>query len=75
MIIHSVKASNVLKYASLQLEDIPERGLIAITGPNESGKSSIGETVCFALFGRTFSLDFDELTKIIRWDETHCSVQ
>jgi DNA repair protein SbcC/Rad50 len=75
MIIHSVKASNVLKYASLQLDDIPERGLIAITGPNESGKSSIGETVCFALFGRTFSLDFDELTKIIRWDETHCSAQ
>jgi len=75
MIIHSIKANNVLKYASLQLDDIPERGLIAITGPNESGKSSIGETVCFALFGRTFSLDFDELTKIIRWDETHCSAQ
>lgn len=75
MIINSVKASNVLKYASLNLQNIPERGLIAITGPNESGKSSIGETVCFALFGRTFSLDFDELTKIIRWDETHCSVE
>jgi DNA repair protein SbcC/Rad50 len=74
MIINSVKASNVLKYASLDLQDLPERGLIAITGPNESGKSTIGETVCFALFGRTFSLDFDELTKIIRWDETHCSV-
>lgn len=75
MIINSIKASNVLKYASLQLDNLPERGLIAITGPNESGKSSIGETVCFALFGRTFSLDFDELTKIIRWDETHCSAE
>jgi exonuclease SbcC len=75
MIINSVKASNLLKYATLDLQDLPERGLIAITGPNESGKSSIGETVCFALFGRTFSLDFDELTKIIRWDETHCSVE
>jgi DNA repair protein SbcC/Rad50 len=75
MIINSIKASNVLKYTSLQLDDLPERGLIAISGPNESGKSSIGETVCFALFGRTFSLDFDELTKIIRWDETHCSVE
>lgn len=74
MILNSVKANNVLKYASLDLQDLPERGLIAITGPNESGKSTIGETVCFALFGRTFSLDFDELTKIIRWDETHCSV-
>ncbi|MCU7845689.1 MAG: AAA family ATPase [Candidatus Thiodiazotropha sp. (ex Monitilora ramsayi)] len=75
MIINSIKANNVLKYASLQLDDIPEQGLIAITGPNESGKSSIGETVCFALFGRTFSLDFDDLTKVIRWDETHCSVE
>ncbi len=75
MIINSIKASNVLKYATLELRDLPERGLIAITGANESGKSSIGETVCFALFGRTFSLDFDELTKIIRWDETHCSAE
>jgi exonuclease SbcC len=75
MIINSVKASNVLKYASLDLQEIPKQGLIAITGPNESGKSSIGETICFALFGRTFSLGFDELTKIIRWDETHCSVE
>jgi exonuclease SbcC len=75
MIINSVKAENVLKYASLKLQDLPERGLIAITGANESGKSSIGETVCFALFGRTFSLDFNELTKIIRWNETHCSVE
>ncbi len=75
MIINSVKAQNVLKYASLNLQDLPPRGLIAITGHNESGKSSIGETVCFALFGRTFSLDYDDLTKIIRWDETHCSVE
>ncbi|MEJ2692550.1 MAG: AAA family ATPase, partial [Candidatus Thiodiazotropha sp.] len=75
MIINSVKASNVLKYDSLNLRNLPQQGLIAITGPNESGKSSIGETVCFALFGRTFSLDFDDLTKIIRWDETHCSVE
>ncbi len=75
MIINSVKARNVLKYASLDLQDLPARGLIAITGPNESGKSSIGETVCFALFGRTFSLDYDDLTKLIRWDETHCSVE
>ncbi|MCU7919299.1 MAG: AAA family ATPase [Candidatus Thiodiazotropha sp. (ex Epidulcina cf. delphinae)] len=75
MIIHTVTAENVLKYASLRLEDIPDRGLIAISGPNESGKSSIGETVCFALFGRTFSLDVDELPKAILWGETHCSAQ
>jgi exonuclease SbcC len=75
MIIHSVSAKNVLKYSSLKLTDIPEQGLIAISGPNESGKSSIGETVCFALFGRTFSLGPEELTKVIRWGETHCEAQ
>jgi exonuclease SbcC len=75
MIINSIKANNVLKYADLNLENIPERGLIAISGPNESGKSTIGETVCFALFGRTFSLDLDDLSKVIRWGETHCSAQ
>ena len=65
MIITSVKAQNVLKYAELQLENLPEKGIIAVSGHNESGKSSIGETVCFALFGRTFSLNPEELEKII----------
>ncbi|BAO44110.1 AAA family ATPase [Thiolapillus brandeum] len=74
MIIKSVKAENVLKYASLDLKDIPEKGIIAISGENESGKSTIGETVCFALFGRTFSLGPDDLDKVLRWGEHHCSV-
>ena len=74
MIIHRIHASNVLKYTSLRLDDLPERGLIAITGPNESGKSTIGETLCFALFGRTFSLDRKDLDKVIHWGQTHCSV-
>lgn len=75
MIINAIQSSNILKHADLDLQDIPERGLIAVSGPNESGKSSIGETVCFALFGRTFSLSMDELSKVIRWGETHCSAQ
>ncbi len=75
MIIHRILAKNVLKYSSLKLENLPENGLIGITGPNESGKSTIGETVCFALFGRSFSLGDDDLKKIILWGETHCSVE
>lgn len=74
MIIHSVKANNVLKYKTLELNDLPEEGVIAISGFNESGKSTIGETICFALFGRTFSINDDELGKIIRWGESDCSV-
>ena len=73
MIIHRIRARNVLRYAELSI-DLAERGLIAISGPNESGKSSIGETVCFALFGRTFSVPPDELEKVVRWGENECSV-
>ena len=73
MIITDIKAENILKYSRLELHDLPESGIIAIDGPNESGKSSVGETICFALFGRTFSLGPDELEKLIRWGETHCS--
>jgi DNA repair exonuclease SbcCD ATPase subunit len=75
MIIQSLQAQNVLKYANLVLNDIPQSGLIAISGRNESGKTSVVETICFALFGRTFSVPQDRLEKIIRWGETSCQVE
>jgi exonuclease SbcC len=74
MIIRALRAENFLKYQRLNLSDLPESGLIAISGANESGKSSIGETLCFALFGRTYSLTDEGLHKLIRWDADHCSV-
>ncbi|OOZ37097.1 AAA family ATPase [Solemya velesiana gill symbiont] len=74
MIITDITARDVLKYDALDLKGLPESGVIAIGGPNESGKSTIGETICFALFGRTFSLEPSELVKMIRWGENHCSV-
>lgn len=73
MIITRIKANNVLKYETLDLQ-LPASGLIAISGPNESGKSSIGEAVCFALFGRTFSIAREEIEKVVRWGENHCAV-
>ena len=74
MIIHRIRASNILKYETLSI-DLADRGLIAISGANESGKSSIGETICFALFGRTFSIGQDELEKVVHWGENECSVE
>ena len=73
MIITDISAQNLLKYTSLELHNLPEKGIIAIGGPNESGKSTIGETICFTLFGRTFSLDSDQLNKIIHWGGSRCS--
>ena len=76
MIITHISAENVLKYKQLELADLPHRGVITISGENESGKSTIGETVCFALFGRTFSIgEEDDITRVIRWGETRCNVR
>lgn len=74
MIILSLTAENILKYKSLDLQDLPQRGLIAISGQNESGKSTIGETICFALFGRSFSIEQHDLGKLIHWGENRCVV-
>jgi len=67
MLINSLTAENFRKYHKLEVSDIPERGVITVSGQNESGKTSIGEAICFALFGRTFTLDQKNLHKIIGW--------
>ena len=74
MIIHRVSATNVLAYEQLELTDLPEEGIIAISGSKSSGKSSIVETICFGLFGRVPSLKPDELNRIIHHGKTDCSV-
>ena len=67
MLIKSIDARNFRKYNKLIVDDIPESGVITIEGLNESGKTSIGEAICFALFGRTFFLDNDSLHKVVCW--------
>ncbi len=74
MIITRVAATNAFKYGKLEINDIPARGVIAVSGDNESGKSSLGEVICFALFGKTFSLDEGDLEKAIRWGEHNCAL-
>ncbi len=74
MIIKSIQSENFLKYENLNIENLPEKGLFTVSGQNESGKTSIGETLCFALFGRTFTLDLSNPQKMIRWGESRCSV-
>jgi len=74
MIIKRIHSENFLKYAKLDLDKLPERGVIAVSGRNESGKTSIGESLCFAIFGRTFTLGLQDPKKLIRWGESQCSV-
>ncbi len=75
MIIRTLRSENILKYRRLEIDGLPEKGLIAISGDNESGKTAIVETACYALFGRTFSLTDKNITKVIRWGEVEGSVE
>jgi DNA repair exonuclease SbcCD ATPase subunit len=68
VIVRSLRAIDLLRYERLELVDLPEQGLIVVSGPNESGKSSVGEILCLALFGRTFALAKGSIEKAIRWD-------
>lgn len=74
MIITALKASDFRKYADLHLTQLPERGLIAVIGCNESGKSSIGDAIQFGLFGCTAQLDETQVNKLIRWGTEQTTV-
>ena len=74
MLIKSLCAVNFRKYKNLSINDIPERGVIAVSGANESGKTSIGEAICFALFGRTFVLAEENSAKLILWGQERAEV-
>ena len=68
MILKRIEADNILRYRKLRLHDLPAHGQLAVAGPNEAGKTAIGETICFGLFGRTFSLGPNELDKVMQND-------
>lgn len=74
MLIKSVFAHNFRKYRDLEITDIPEKGVISVSGANESGKTSIGEVICFALFNRTFVLDEKNIGKLVRWGRENAEV-
>jgi exonuclease SbcC len=74
MLINSLQAINFRKYHLLEVDDIPQKGVITVAGLNESGKTSIGEAICFVLFGRTFFLDESNLHKIVCWGRDSAEV-
>lgn len=75
MIIRAIRAENFMKFSSLRLEDLPARGVIGVEGPNESGKTTIGEAILFAFFGKTRSSLESSLTRLIRWGADYLSVE
>jgi hypothetical protein len=75
MLIRSLRAENFMRFSRLRLENLPQRGIVAVEGPNESGKSTVGEAILFALFGRTrFSKDCP-LEHLIHWGSEYLRVE
>ncbi len=74
MILKSLEADNFQKYEKIQIMDLPERGIVGVVGANESGKTTLGEAIAFALFGRTLRLDENQLEEIINWEKESCRV-
>jgi len=74
MLIKSLFAYDFRKYKELKVDNIPENGVISVSGANESGKTSMGEVICFALFNRTFALDEKNIRKLVRWGQDDAKV-
>ncbi len=74
MIIKQIQAENILRYTKVGLTNLPTVGVIGISGPNESGKTSTVEIICLALFGRTSTVAGRELMKVVKWGQFSGSI-
>jgi len=75
MLIRALRARNFMRFERIELSDIPESALIGVEGPNESGKSTIGEALLFAFYGRTLSTASTGVGHLIRWGADSLEVQ
>ena len=75
MIIRAVRAENFMRFSRLSVADLPRQGLIGLEGPNESGKSTIGEAILFAFFGRTRSSKTCPIENLIQWGKEFLRVE
>ena len=75
MLIRSIRAEGFMRFSRLSLSGLPLRGIIGIEGPNETGKSTVGEILLFALFGRTRTAVSGPVTSLIRWGADSMSVE
>lgn len=53
MHVRSLKLAHFIRHEGETTLALPERGIVTVIGPNESGKSTLVEAVSFALWGKT----------------------
>lgn len=52
MIVESLRLQNFMTHGDTAL-DMPDSGIVAVTGDNGGGKSALADAVCYAAFGKT----------------------
>jgi uncharacterized protein YhaN len=75
VILTRLSATHFQRYRELALDNLPSRGIIGVVGENESGKSTIGEAVSFALFGRTLRIPHERVRDVIHWQADSATVR
>lgn len=75
MLILALRAENFMKFHELNIEGLPSRGLIGVEGKNEGGKSTLGELLQFALFGKSATSSHGSVLDLIHWDRDFCTVE
>lgn len=68
MIVRDLRVEGFMRYERLELVDLP-RGVVGVVGENEAGKTTIGEAIAFALFGRTIRTEGTDPTQAIHWEK------
>ncbi|MBF0245635.1 MAG: hypothetical protein HQL31_10260, partial [Planctomycetes bacterium] len=74
MKILAVKAENFMRYREIALSDIPAKGIIAIQGANEAGKSTIGHLLNFAVSGQPNQKHL-QVQSPIHWEAESCRME
>lgn len=75
MKILNLKAEHFMKFAKIELNNFPKKGLLGIFGENESGKSTLGDAIFFSLYGLTSKCSSQNISTLIKWGETFCKTQ
>jgi len=75
LLIERIQARDFMRFRALDIRGLPPAGAVAVVGPNESGKSAIGEAISFALFGATPRAPADRARRVIRWGAHGCRVE
>lgn len=75
MLINAIRGENFMKFRRITLENVPRCGVIGVEGRNEGGKSTVGELLQFAFFGKTTSSRSASVLDLIRWDQDQCAVE